>query len=82
MSASSMDYVSMFYFIRSAFDQVLDKERYDHFRCLAFASHLIESAQTDLSTYRDVHDLLEEFNRKFESFYTVNLCLFFVVPCL
>jgi hypothetical protein len=65
MSSSSVYYVVLFYFIRSAFDQVLDKQRYDHFRCLAFASHLIESAQIDLSTYHDVRDLFEEFNKKF-----------------
>ncbi|CAF3415759.1 unnamed protein product [Rotaria socialis] len=53
----------------NAFDQILDKERYDHFRCLAFSSHLIESAKIDLSTHRYLQDLLEEFNIKFELLY-------------
>ncbi|CAF3775430.1 unnamed protein product [Rotaria sp. Silwood1] len=54
----------------TAFDQVLDEQRYDHFRCLAFAAHLIESSKIDLATHQDVRSLLEEFNRKFESLYT------------
>jgi len=73
MSSWTIDYATIFYFIHSAFAQVLDQEKYDHFRCLAFASHLIEAATIDLSTYHDIRDLLEEFNAKFESLYTVNL---------
>jgi hypothetical protein len=56
---------------------VLDKQRYDHFRCLAFASHLIESSKINLSTHQDVQILLEEFNKKFESLYKINLCVIF-----
>ncbi|CAF1117040.1 unnamed protein product [Adineta steineri] len=64
------EYKMVLLFGYNAFDHVLDQERYNHFKCLAFASHLIEAAKIDQSTYRDVHDLLEEFNTKFESLYT------------
>lgn len=65
-----------FSFNFSAFDQVLEKDRYDHFRCLAFAAHLIESTKVDQNTYSDVKYLLEEFYINFELFYTVILNVF------
>ncbi|CAF3898928.1 unnamed protein product [Rotaria sp. Silwood2] len=57
----------------SIFNGILTKERYNHFRCLAFAAHLIEAAKHDQSTYLEMLDLLEEFDKRFESLYTVYL---------
>jgi hypothetical protein len=55
------------------FNNVLTKERYDHFRCLAFVAHLIEASRHDQSTYLEVLDLLQEFDIQFEALYKVHL---------
>ncbi|CAM4839468.1 unnamed protein product [Rotaria magnacalcarata] len=52
------------------FNEILIPERYDHFRCLAFAAHLIEASTHDQSTHHDIHDLLHEFYTRFELLYT------------
>ena len=55
------------------FNDILPPERYRHFQCLAFATHLIEASKNDQSTNLEVSDLLEEFDKRFESLYTVSL---------
>ncbi|CAF4236801.1 unnamed protein product [Rotaria sp. Silwood2] len=51
----------------STLEHILTRERYDHFRYLAFAAHLIASAKHDQSTYFEVLDLLQEFDKRFET---------------
>ncbi|CAF1056800.1 unnamed protein product, partial [Rotaria sordida] len=51
------------------FNHILTQERYDHFRCLAFAAHLIEASKHDQWTYLEILDL-QEFDERFEGLYT------------
>ena len=55
------------------FNNILPPERYRHFQCLAFVTHLIEASKNDQSTHLEVSDLLEEFDKRFESLYRVSL---------
>ncbi|CAF1617673.1 unnamed protein product [Rotaria magnacalcarata] len=52
------------------FNEILTPGRYDHFLCLAFAAHLIETSTHDQSTHHDIHNLLHEFYTRFELLYT------------
>jgi hypothetical protein len=58
-----------------AFENILDKDRYDHYRTLVFATHLLESAQHTIDTHEQIQMLLSKFDKDFVRLYTVNSTL-------
>ena len=55
----------------SIFEKVLEKERYEHFKALAFSAHMVESQYLSISTHKDIELLAAYFDERFACLYTV-----------
>jgi hypothetical protein len=53
------------------FEQILEKERYDHLKALAFVAHMVESQYLSVSTHKDIEFLAAYLDERFASLYTV-----------
>ncbi|CAF1214593.1 unnamed protein product [Adineta ricciae] len=56
----------------SIFEKVLNRERYDHLRVLAFIAHMVEGQYLSVDTHEDIQVLAEYFDERFATLYTVN----------
>lgn len=60
------------------FKNVLDKERYDRLKALAFIAHMVESQYLSTNALEDIEILAEYFDEKFSSLYSVRNVNFFL----